>query len=148
MTGKGLCLWQGVTCHPHDDYGEKYDGDFYVAILNLTDSNVHGIVPREVFTGLEKMKALDLSKNELEGTIGEELGRLKDLEGECACSNAVLTIVARLLWGDEFYALWCGAEFLTGTLTACNTLFLIFCFYTSMRMMQISSFSTIISRGE
>lgn len=80
MSSKGLCLWHGITCHPHDMFGEKYDGDFYVAILNLTKNNAHGIVPREVFTGFNKLKALDLSENELEGTIGRELGLLEDLE--------------------------------------------------------------------
>ena len=80
MSEKGICLWFGVTCHPHDTYGEKYDGDFYVAILNLTSNNVNGIVPREVYTGFNRLKALDLSKNELEGTIGRELGLLTDLE--------------------------------------------------------------------
>jgi len=80
MSEKGLCLWEGVTCHPHEAYGERFDGDFYVSILNLTGNNAHGIVPQEVFTGFGKLKALDLSKNELEGTIGGELGQLGDLE--------------------------------------------------------------------
>ncbi|KAL9184973.1 hypothetical protein ACHAXT_002750 [Thalassiosira profunda] len=81
MTGRGLCLWQGVTCHPKEEDGdEKYDGDFYVSILNLTDNNVKGVVPREVYTGFEKLKALDLSRNGMKGTIGRELGMLKDLE--------------------------------------------------------------------
>lgn len=84
MSSKGLCLWHGVTCHPHGKYGQKYDGDFYVEILNLTSNNVYGILPREVFTGFGKLKALDLSQNELEGTIGYELGMLKDLEGKLA----------------------------------------------------------------
>jgi len=80
MSSKGLCLWHGITCHPHDTYGEKYDGDFYVAILNLTSNNVNGILPREVYTGFNRLKALDLSRNELEGTILPEIGKLEDLE--------------------------------------------------------------------
>mmetsp|Transcript_26625 Transcript_26625/g.57244 ORF Transcript_26625/g.57244 Transcript_26625/m.57244 type:complete len:902 (+) Transcript_26625:177-2882(+) len=87
MSEKGLCLWHGITCHPkqgsnNGGNGEttKFDGDFYVAILNLTQNNVFGVVPREVYTGFTRLKALDLSKNELEGTVGREVGLLEDLE--------------------------------------------------------------------
>lgn len=81
LSSKGLCLWHGVTCHPHDEYGVKFDGDYNVAILNLTENNLHGVLPREVWVSLRKVKALDLSGNQLEGTIGSEVGELADLEG-------------------------------------------------------------------
>ena len=107
MSGRGLCLWRGVTCHPgrrpgsdpgemyvpematggHDGGGTggagagRYDGDFYVRSLNLTGNNVYGVVPREVYTAFDKLISLDLSRNALEGTIGREVGSLLELEG-------------------------------------------------------------------
>jgi len=87
LSSKGLCLWHGVTCHPHEEYGVKFDGDYHVAILNLTENNLHGILPREVWVSLTKVKALDLSGNELEGTIGREVGELADLEDLFLSSN-------------------------------------------------------------
>jgi len=80
MSEKGLCLWHGVTCHPHEQLGEKFDGDFYVAILNITSNNIHGILPREVYTALNRMKALDVSKNRFAGPVEGDIGMLGDLE--------------------------------------------------------------------
>ncbi|KAL7462465.1 hypothetical protein ACHAXS_002850, partial [Conticribra weissflogii] len=87
LSSKGLCLWHGVTCHPHDEYGVKFDGDYHVAILNLTENNLHGVLPREVWVSLKKVKALDFSGNELEGTVGREIGELTDLEDLFLSSN-------------------------------------------------------------
>jgi hypothetical protein len=65
MSGRGLCLWHSITCHPgwHADSdpdemyvpdmtmplgGEgdgttgRYDGDFYVSALNLMNNNLYG----------------------------------------------------------------------------------------------------------
>ena len=85
LSNKGLCSWHGITCHPHDDItgnndNDTSDDDWYVSILNLTDNNINGIVPREVYTGFNKLKALDLSRNGLKGTLMKELGEMKDLE--------------------------------------------------------------------
>mmetsp|Transcript_6701 Transcript_6701/g.14017 ORF Transcript_6701/g.14017 Transcript_6701/m.14017 type:complete len:739 (+) Transcript_6701:81-2297(+) len=80
MTSKGLCLWYGVTCHPHQSYGVKYDGDFHVAMLNLTSNNIHGVLPDELFTAFLKMTVLDLHQNELAGTLGRELANMLELE--------------------------------------------------------------------
>jgi hypothetical protein len=101
MSGRGLCLWHGVTCHPRRHPGSesdemyvpdmatggsgsssgRYDGDFYVSALNLTANNVYGVVPREVYTAFYRLKTLDLSRNALEGTIAREVGSLLELEG-------------------------------------------------------------------
>jgi Leucine-rich repeat (LRR) protein len=99
MSGRGLCLWHGVTCHPgrHADSDPdemyvpnmtmpsgattgSYDGDFYVSALNLTNNNLYGILPREVFTAFDRLTVLDVSRNALEGTLGRELGMLSELE--------------------------------------------------------------------
>lgn len=80
MTPKGFCLWHGVTCHPHQNYGLKYDGDFHVAVLNLTANNIHGVLPDELFTAFLKLNVLDLSNNHLVGTIGRDLANLSELE--------------------------------------------------------------------
>lgn len=81
MSEKGLCLWEGIACH--EMYGrpqKNYNGDFYVSALNVTGNNVHGVMPREVYTALTRLNALDVSANVLEGTIGSELGYLIELE--------------------------------------------------------------------
>ncbi|KAL3786193.1 hypothetical protein HJC23_001269 [Cyclotella cryptica] len=88
LTEKGFCLWHGVICHPvpqstaHGASSVRYDDDFHVAILNLTENNIHGLVPREVYMAFTKMQALDLSWNELGGAIGREIGALRDLQGD------------------------------------------------------------------
>jgi hypothetical protein len=87
LSDKGLCVWHGITCHPYDTTGVKFDGDFHVAILNLTDNNVNGVLPNEVFTAFVKMNVLDLSRNELAGSIGREIGRLIDLQDLFLSSN-------------------------------------------------------------
>ncbi|KAL7479963.1 hypothetical protein ACHAW6_005681 [Cyclotella cf. meneghiniana] len=90
MTEKGFCL-----C------GLRYDDDFYVAILNLTDNNIHGVVPREVYMAFTKMKALDISLNELGGSIRREIGALTDLQDLYLQSNqftgAIPTTIGELV---------------------------------------------------
>eukprot|EP00986_Skeletonema_menzelii_P011238 scaffold5719_cov194-Skeletonema_menzelii.AAC.2 len=88
MTSKGLCLWYGVTCHPHHSYGVKYDEDFHVAMFNLTSNNIHGVLPNELFTAFLKMTVLDLHQNELAGTIGRELANMVELEDLFLNGNA------------------------------------------------------------
>ena len=88
MTSKGFCLWYGVTCHPHQSYGVKYDGDFHVAMLNLTSNNIHGVLPNELFTAFLKMTVLDLHQNQLAGTIGRELANMVELEDLFLNGNA------------------------------------------------------------
>eukprot|EP00804_Cyclotella_cryptica_P010016 CCRYP_015420-RK/>CCRYP_015420-RK protein AED:0.23 eAED:0.23 QI:538/0.66/0.5/1/0.66/0.75/4/0/721 len=93
LTEKGFCLWHGVICHPvpqstaHGASSVRYDDDFHVAILNLTENNIHGLVPREVYMAFTKMQALDLSWNELGGAIGREIGALRDLQDLFLQSN-------------------------------------------------------------
>jgi hypothetical protein len=85
LTSSGFCQWHGIVCHPDvmsSNPNSHYNDDFHVAILNLTDNNIHGEIPREVFVGLGKMQALDLSANALGGEIGMEVGELRDLQGE------------------------------------------------------------------
>lgn len=93
LTSSGFCQWHGIVCHPDvmsSNPNSHYNDDFHVAILNLTDNNIHGKIPREIFVGLGKMQALDLSANGLGGEIGMEVGELRDLQGEyfildCCC---------------------------------------------------------------
>lgn len=85
LSSSGFCQWHGIVCHPDvtsSNPSSHYNDDFHVAILNLTDNNIHGQIPREVFVGLSKMQALDLSGNGLHGEIGREVGELRDLQGE------------------------------------------------------------------
>ena len=85
LSASGFCQWHGIVCHPDvmsSNPNSHFNDDFHVAILNLTDNNIHGEVPREMFVALNKMQALDLSGNGLGGSIGTEIGELKELQGE------------------------------------------------------------------
>ena len=84
LSSSGFCQWYGIICHPDimsSNPMNHFNDDFHVAILNLTDNNIHGEVPRELYMALSKMQSLDLSGNELGGEIGLEIGELKDLQG-------------------------------------------------------------------
>ena len=85
LSSSGFCQWYGIICHPDimsSNPMSHFHDDFHVAILNLTDNNIHGEVPRELYMALSKMQSLDLSGNELGGEIGLEIGELKDLQGQ------------------------------------------------------------------
>ena len=85
LSASGFCQWHGIVCHPDvmsSNPNSHFNDDFHVAILNLTDNNIHGEVPREMFVALNKMQALDLSGNVLGGSIGTEIGGLNELQGD------------------------------------------------------------------
>jgi hypothetical protein len=71
--------------------GGRYDDDYHVSVLNLTNNNVHGVLPREVFTAFARLTSLDVSRNALGGTIGGEVGSLLELEGRFVFFIATLS---------------------------------------------------------
>ncbi len=92
LSGLGYCAWHGITCHPRSNSGGGGEGsasampdnendDYYVSSLNLTNNNLNGIIPHELYTAFPKLRVLDISKNEMGGTIGREIGLLVHLQG-------------------------------------------------------------------
>lgn len=71
MTDKGICMWFGVQCPPHLHEGMEevvYNGNNDILHLNLTDNNIRGTIPSEI-AALENLVTLDLGRNRLEGSI-------------------------------------------------------------------------------
>ena len=89
LSGLGYCSWHGISCHSRGGGGEgsasalpeNNDDDYYVSSLNLTSNNLNGIIPHEIYSAFPKLRVLDISKNELGGTIGREIGLLVHLQG-------------------------------------------------------------------
>ena len=74
LSDKGYCIWYGIAC----DSGTQYDGNGVVTTLNLTDNNVNGTIPVELFA-LSNLITLDLSSNWLGGTLPTEFATMKNL---------------------------------------------------------------------
>lgn len=81
MTDKGHCAWKGVRCHQQNGAftSTVFNGNAGVTALNLTANNLMGSVPREI-QGLGDLRVLDLGDNLLESSLPSELGHLSDLE--------------------------------------------------------------------
>ena len=81
MSNKGICAWAGVYCSPHlrDGVEEiQYNDNSYVLKLNLTFNNLRGTIP-EVLGALENLESLDLGQNRLSGTIPSMLCSIRHL---------------------------------------------------------------------
>ena len=81
MTDKGICMWFGVTCPPHLHEGTEevvYNGNNDIIHLNLTDNNIRGTIPSEI-AALENLVTLDLGRNRLEGSIPVSIANMQFL---------------------------------------------------------------------
>ena len=84
MSEKGFCSWKGVFCFPRDGSKKdtQYDGNNVVLELNFTQNLLKtDDLPKELFTTMQDLQILDLSHNELGGTLATEIGKLAALEG-------------------------------------------------------------------
>ena len=81
MTEKGHCAWKGVQCHQQNGAftSTVFNGNAGITALNLTANNLMGSVPREI-QGLGDLRTLDLGDNLLEGSLPFEIGHLSQLE--------------------------------------------------------------------
>mmetsp|Transcript_9912 Transcript_9912/g.14019 ORF Transcript_9912/g.14019 Transcript_9912/m.14019 type:complete len:681 (+) Transcript_9912:158-2200(+) len=82
MSGKGICMWYGITCPIRLFEGREtnhYNDNSDVLHFNLTDNNIRGTIPSEL-VALENLLKLDLGRNNLQGTVPASLGDLQDLE--------------------------------------------------------------------
>jgi hypothetical protein len=75
LSDKGFCAWHGVSCGAHLHEGVEvthYNANGVVLSLNLTSNNVRGTIPSEL-AALENLQVLDLGKNSLTGTIPKSI---------------------------------------------------------------------------
>ena len=82
MSSYGICAWHGVECHHRpgtDPLDTSYDDEGDLILLNMTDNNVRGTIPRELFMAHPNMRWLSFSGNGIFGTLPTELGYLTDL---------------------------------------------------------------------
>jgi len=82
LTSKGHCSWAGVQCHHRDGTSltnTVYDGNEGVTVLNLTANNLDGTLPGEI-KGLGDLRILDLGDNLIQGTLPAALGHLEALQ--------------------------------------------------------------------
>ena len=82
LTDKGHCLWHGVQCHHRDGTSPTltvYNGNEGITVLNLTANNLEGTLPAEI-QGLGDLRTLDLGDNLIEGTLPAALGHISELE--------------------------------------------------------------------
>ena len=99
LSGSSVCRWHGVTCFgQYDEAGNPIftssvmpasaDGIVVphsfgpvLISLNLTDNELDGQIPPELFTGLgPNLRILDLSANDLSGSIPSEIGHASSID--------------------------------------------------------------------
>ncbi|CAJ1960424.1 unnamed protein product [Cylindrotheca closterium] len=73
LSNEGYCKWYGVQCLGTEGSIEKHFGNGPVFELNLSSNEVKGTIPVELNT-FKDLFFLDLQDNALEGTIPDELG--------------------------------------------------------------------------
>jgi len=85
--------WRGVTCNNQGQVTE----------INLSDNNLHGIIPDGIFDKFEYLEVLDLSKNELYGELTETIEQLKNAQIIRLNDNKDLTGSMPQMQGVEIY---------------------------------------------
>jgi Leucine-rich repeat (LRR) protein len=78
LTEKGVCLWYGVSCEARMVDGvetQTYDDNAPIVALDLSFNELYGSLPREM-KGLRSLEHLDLSGNKIKGSFPAEWGRM------------------------------------------------------------------------
>lgn len=79
LSGLGYCSWYGVECHHREGtsiYNTRYDDNNGLILLNMTENNVRGKVPREIFVANPDIRWFSVSGNGFYGEIPTEIGTL------------------------------------------------------------------------
>ncbi|KAL3803132.1 hypothetical protein HJC23_003407 [Cyclotella cryptica] len=80
LTDKGICEWEGVTCHTSDDEDDvaiNTDGD--VSRIEMRNNNMHGLMCKEIFTTLPHLTYADMSNNGFTGILSSQIGLWSEL---------------------------------------------------------------------
>jgi hypothetical protein len=80
MTGQCVCKWYGVRCVGDNAMDDEHEHEHIgqVFALNLTSNQVQGTIPLELQT-LPGLESIDLSRNKMGGTIPSELALFSSL---------------------------------------------------------------------
>jgi hypothetical protein len=82
LSGLGYCSWYGVECHHREGtsiFNTRYDDNNGLILLNMTENNVRGKVPREVFLANPDMRWFSLGGNGFFGELPAEIGTLTQM---------------------------------------------------------------------
>ena len=82
MSSYGICAWHGIQCHHRpgtDPTDNSFDDEGDIILVNMTDNNIRGTIPRELFIAHPLIRWLSLAGNGLFGTLPSEIGYLDDL---------------------------------------------------------------------
>ena len=90
MSSYGICAWHGIQCHHRpgtDPLDNTFDDEGDIILFNLTDNNVRGFIPRELFVAHPYIRWISFSDNGLYGKLPTEIGFLDDLRYLSLSSN-------------------------------------------------------------
>ena len=82
LSGQGYCSWFGVECHHREGtsvYNTRYDDNNGLILLNMTENNVRGKVPREIFVANPDIRWFSVSGNGFFGEVPSEIGTLTQM---------------------------------------------------------------------
>ena len=82
LSGQGYCSWFGVECHHREGtsiYNTRYDDNNGLILLNMTENNVRGKVPREIFLANPDIRWISVSGNGFFGEVPSEIGALTQM---------------------------------------------------------------------
>ncbi|KAH6818787.1 Leucine-rich repeat protein kinase family protein [Perilla frutescens var. frutescens] len=108
-----FCIWPGISCGLNNAFVEKLDLSSHglqgnlsliseltsLKWLDLSHNNLHGTIP-PVFGNLVKLEYLDLSFNSFGGLIPPDLGRLRNIRALNLSNNVLVGVIP-----DELEAL-------------------------------------------
>eukprot|EP00545_Synedropsis_sp_CCMP1620_P006725 CAMPEP_0119004480 /NCGR_PEP_ID=MMETSP1176-20130426/1160_1 /TAXON_ID=265551 /ORGANISM="Synedropsis recta cf, Strain CCMP1620" /LENGTH=753 /DNA_ID=CAMNT_0006956187 /DNA_START=121 /DNA_END=2382 /DNA_ORIENTATION=+ len=90
LSGAGYCSWYGVECHHRDGtsiYNTRYDDNNGLVLLNMTENNVRGSIPREVFLANPDIRWFSLGGNGFFGEVPAEIGTLTQMRYLSVANN-------------------------------------------------------------
>jgi len=82
MSSYGICAWHGIQCHHRpgtDPTDNSFDDEGDIILVNMTDNNVRGTIPKELFIAHPLVRWMSFAGNGLFGTLPSEIGYLDDL---------------------------------------------------------------------
>jgi hypothetical protein len=85
LSGQGYCSWYGIDCVGETDFFQL-DGDAEVFELNLTKNELKGTIPTEL-VALSHIFELDLGDNHLHGSIPTQFGDFMNLRAFSVAKN-------------------------------------------------------------
>jgi hypothetical protein len=82
LSGEGYCSWFGIECHHREGtsvYNTRYDDNNGMILFNMTQNNVRGKLPRELFQANADLRWFSVSGNGFFGTIPQDIGSLTQM---------------------------------------------------------------------